>query len=462
MSNPKRRTAGPRLEALEGRDVPAVIGGIVYHDLNVNGLYDAGEQGLAGSTLQLRDEVGGLVASATSGADGRYEFAQRDNVTPGSGLSSFEAVFAESATDLTRTASVSKFDPALGTLLSVEVIAEGRITAQSKMENLGPGQASVKAEYSGHLAYQVQGLGASFQSDIDRELTDTLSAFDGVADLQGSSSKELSPVLMEGQFTTQTITDPAQMAAFMGTGSLEVSQEASATSCSCGPGNLMSMVKTSAQGKVKVVYHYTPSNEIGPGKYVVVQTPQPGGYADGRETKDNVTSITGSEKTDRIEIDIVTRNGRTEANNFGEITAASIGGQVYHDVNKNGRLDANTDANLPGVAMSLTGTDKFGGAVSLTTTTNGDGRYEFLGLVAGDYVITEVQQPAGYDQGTNVAGNLGGAVAGDTITVAVKSGDVGTGYDFGELKDALLPPPRVTDPYPPGTFGKFRFFDFIV
>ena len=52
MAAPKRRYPGPRLEVLEDRSVPAVIGGIVYNDANTNGLYDAGETPLAGVTLK--------------------------------------------------------------------------------------------------------------------------------------------------------------------------------------------------------------------------------------------------------------------------------------------------------------------------------------------------------------------------------------------------------------------------
>jgi hypothetical protein len=462
MSSQKRRQASPRLEALEARDVPAIIGGIVYHDANANGLFDSGEAGLPGSTLQLRDEAGGLIASTTSGADGRYQFTKRDNVAPGSGLTSYEAIFSDSPTDLTRSATVSQFDPTLGTLLSVDIIAEGSITSQTVMENLGRHLASVKTEYNASLAYQVQGLTSSLRSDISRELAGTLEAFDGVADLQGASARDFGPVRMNGQFTTQTISDPAQLAAFIGAGSLQVSQQASATSTSSGPGNLMSMVKTSAQGKVKVVYRYTPSNEIGPGKYVIVQTPQPNGYLDGRETKDNVTSITGSDKTDRIEVGVAGRNDQLLSNHFGEVKAASLSGTVYHDVNKNGTMEA-TEPRLAGVRMTLSGTDAFGNAVTRATVTNALGRYEFLSLLPGSYVITETQ-PAGYSQGTNVAGSLGGTVVEDTISVDVKSGDVGVGYDFGEIRDTVIPPPPLTNPpsYPPGTFGKFRFFDFLV
>lgn len=458
MTAPKR-PASPRLEALEDRWVPAVIGGVVYNDLNANGLFDAGEQGIGGTTLQLRDEAGGLVATTTSASNGQYQFTQRDNVSNQPAVSSFDAVFTSNPTDLTRTAQVSKFDPALGTLLSVELVAEGSLTSTAQMENLGPNQASIEAKLSGMLSYQVQGVTASLTSNLNRTLNGTLAAFDGQADLQGNSSTKFDNIKLQGQFTSVTITDQAQLAAFIGTDSLQVAQQASANSCACGPGNLLSMVRTTAEGKVKVVYHYTPSNEIGPGKYTVVET-QPGNYVDGRDTKDNVTPIPGSEKTDTIEVGVVNRTETKTNNNFGELQGASVAGKVYRDVDKNGSLGAG-DIMLPNVTVGLSGHDVYGNAVTRTTQTNGAGAYSFNLLLPGDYVIKETQ-PAGYDQGTNTVGSLGGTVQGDEFTVTITNGQAGTDYNYGEIRDVpITPPPIVTPPplvTPPGFTGKFYFF----
>src|SRR5262249_20375885 len=148
MKAPKR-PAGPRLETLEDRCVPAVIGGIVYQDLNANGLYDGGEQGIRSTTVQIPDEAGGLVATATTGADGHYQFTHRDNISNQPAVSSFDAVFASAPTDFTRTATVTQFDPALGTLLSIDLVADGSMTSTSQMENLGANAASIEAKLNG-------------------------------------------------------------------------------------------------------------------------------------------------------------------------------------------------------------------------------------------------------------------------------------------------------------------------
>lgn len=77
------RQAAPRLgaEGLESRLVPVVapclgaISGMVYVDANANAAFDAGDTPLQGVKLSLVDASGTVVKTATTGADGRYAFA---------------------------------------------------------------------------------------------------------------------------------------------------------------------------------------------------------------------------------------------------------------------------------------------------------------------------------------------------------------------------------------------------
>src|SRR5262245_5782507 len=94
-----RNRPRPQLDRLEGREVPAVIGGVVYHDLNCNGLFDGNEQGIANSTLQLIDaSTNQVVATTRSNSFGQYQFTARGNVQPGPGqvIKTFE--FSQSRT----------------------------------------------------------------------------------------------------------------------------------------------------------------------------------------------------------------------------------------------------------------------------------------------------------------------------------------------------------------------------
>ncbi len=76
--------------------------------------------------------------------------------------------------------------------------------------------------------------------------------------------------------------------------------------------------------------------------------------------------------------------------------AATVGDLVWNDANGNGIQDSG-EKGVGGVKVTLTGTDDLGNAVSLTTTTDGDGKYSFTGLRASDddgYTVT-VARPAG-------------------------------------------------------------------
>jgi len=59
--------------AFGNRPVPASISGSKFNDLNGNGIRDAGEPGLAGVTIQLRDS-GGQVTTTTTDASGAFSF----------------------------------------------------------------------------------------------------------------------------------------------------------------------------------------------------------------------------------------------------------------------------------------------------------------------------------------------------------------------------------------------------
>jgi len=115
---------------------------------------------------------------------------------------------------------------------------------------------------------------------------------------------------------------------------------------------------------------------------------------------------------------------------FGEIKASSISGHVYHDANDNGVRDPG-EAGIANATVTLNYTDPTG-ALAVDATTDAAGYYEFLGLRANTYKITETQ-PLGWKDGKDKAGSLGGNVSNDMISsVVVGVGVAGIDYDFGE------------------------------
>ena len=157
----------------------------------------------------------------------------------------------------------------------------------------------------------------------------------------------------------------------------------------------------------------------GAGDYLVVET-QPAGYGNAAEHGDNRATVTvGTSTPPQV--------------NFGERLGA-LSGLVYNDSNQNGRRDP-TEPAIPGVLVTLNGTDATGQPVSRTATTGKDGVFSFPNVAGGTYSLVETQ-PANYQDGIDTAGSAGGSAAptpGDTISgITMTAAQDATGYLFGE------------------------------
>jgi len=121
-------------------------------------------------------------------------------------------------------------------------------------------------------------------------------------------------------------------------------------------------------------------------------------------------------------------------------TTSSLSGYVYNDCDNDGVKDTG-EAAMSGVTVKLSGTDIYGKAVAVTTTTNTLGYYIFTGLNASNaagYTITETT-PSGYLDGKDVAGSLGGTAGNDFVkSILINTNSAGVNYNFGELASASL------------------------
>ena len=160
-----------------------------------------------------------------------------------------------------------------------------------------------------------------------------------------------------------------------------------------GAGNTQTSV-TDASG----VYAFA---DLPMGDYTISET-QPAGYGSGAVTPSNTIAVT---------LDVVSPD--SIGNDFSE-TVGTIAGSVFVD----GTLNP-----IAGVQVTLTGTDANGAPVTATTVTLADGTYQFAGLLAGDYTITETQ-PGGYAPGEVTPAN--------TIPIALAAGGNSAGNDFSE------------------------------
>src|SRR5262249_39108605 len=149
-------------------------------------------------------------------------------------------------------------------------------------------------------------------------------------------------------------------------------------------------------------YTYT---GLRPGSYVLTDG-QPAGFLDGKNTIGSQGGTASSTQLSNINLTFGV-NGVN--NNFGELAPGSVSGFVYDD-KQHAAVRRAGDPGIANVAIARAGIADLGNQVNLHPTTAGDGSYSFTSLRPGSYTITETQ-PAGFLQGTNNIGSLGGTKA---------------------------------------------------
>jgi hypothetical protein len=193
----------------------------------------------------------------------------------------------------------------------------------------------------------------------------------------------------------------------------------------------LTLTGTTAQGPVSLMatsdangaYSFT---NLQPGTYTITET-QPAGYADGL---DAVGSLGGTLANDAISAIVLNNNSNGINYNFGEGCNGALSGFVFCDTNNDGNKQAG-EGGIPNVAIQLTGTDTQG-PVNLTTSTDANGSYSFSNLRPGNYTLKETQ-PAGFTDGLDAVGTLGGTLANDQISnITLPQNGVGVNYNFGE------------------------------
>ena len=229
------------------------------------------------------------------------------------------------------------------------------------------------------------------------------------------------------------------------------------------PGVTITLTGTDANGNAVSVTTVTDAHgdyvfdKVAPGTYTVTET-RPAGYLPGLTRAGTVTgagSAPGSVPTSGTGVDagpsgsnapliqqirLGAPGSSSSGNNFASVRAASLSGHVYADIAPaNGQRDAG-EPPMPGVTVTLSGTDFLGRSVTKTLTTAADGGFSATGLLPGRYQLDETQ-PAGTGDGPEHLGLVGAAPRGTANPggvndrfgdIALASEEAGTDYDFGE------------------------------
>ena len=376
---------------------PATLSGHVYHDRNNNGIREAGEEGIAGVTIVVTPVSSISPQSPLTVTTDANGFYQVTGLAPG-------------VYNVVETQPVNWLDgqDRAGT---VNGTPRG-VTLNDRIDTitLQGGESGINYDFGELLPVEIHGR--VVYTDPDGNCPDVFLPSDQVRPVVGAVIK-----LYNSQ------------------------------------GNLVAETVTNNLGE----YHFV---ALPPGAYKVVEV-TPAGLID---SGDHVGYINGTKVGNRTENDTIANidlqsGQKGEHYDFCESEPASISGYVYHDRNNNG-LRQGGEEGISGVTIRLvayhTPVNPLNGAPSVeilgTTTTNAQGYYQFLGLpklvsgVNGNdnvvYTIEEVH-PAGWRDGLDAAGTVNGVVVGATHNdylnqLALKFGEHGVEYNFGEIKPASI------------------------
>jgi len=162
-----------------------------------------------------------------------------------------------------------------------------------------------------------------------------------------------------------------------------------------------------------------------PGTYCLVET-QPVNYKDGADLIGSVGGTVANDKLSAIVLSVVDSIDNT----FLE-TGPNLSGWVYHDngyenVFADDIVTAGRERPIPMTTITLKQADcttdyDYNGATAGTNNTNQTstlGAFSFMNLLAGTYCLVETQ-PAGYRDGADLIGSVGGTVANDRLSAIV-------------------------------------------
>ncbi|SDG56886.1 MULTISPECIES: SdrD B-like domain-containing protein [unclassified Duganella] len=451
----------------------ATIGDRVWEDKNGNGVQDAGEAGIVGVKVELKDESGNLVKTTTTGADGKYSFT----VDPGK-----YAISVTAPAGMTATGQHDGVDS-----LDSDINAAG----QSDLVTLTAGQVNNNVDagfYKGATLGDrvwldsnrngVQDSGDTGVAGVKVLLLDAAGNPTGVSattDATGSYSfSNLKPGTYSVQFDKSTL--PANFAftnADVGDdgkdsdANISTGKTASVTLNSGDVNNTLDAGIVAVQGKLgdtvwedkngngvqdageaglagvtvqlkdssgKVVQTTTTATDgkysftADPGSYTVSVNAPSGYQFTGKDagSDDNKDSDFGANGQSGA----ITLNANDNITNIdaGLYKYATVGDRVWLDSNKNGAQDSG-EGGVAGVKVKLL--DANGNQVGVTATTDASGNYLFSNLKPGSYSVV-------FDKSTLPEGMTFGNAAGTTQSVTLTSGQVDKTLDIGVLAAATI------------------------
>ncbi|MBD1889535.1 SdrD B-like domain-containing protein [Coleofasciculus sp. FACHB-SPT9] len=391
------------------------IGTLVYNDLNGNGIQDAGEKGISGVTVTLKDANGNVIATTTTDANGNYIFNNLPNGTYIVDVTDPTGFKLTTNNDLL-SVTISPNNPNFSNA-NFGFLAGGTIGDRVFNDTNGNG---IQDEGEPGISGVVVTLKNANGAVIATTTTDANGNYNfsglplgnyivEVADPAGftlTTNNDSSPVSLTAAAPIVNNVDFGFRQANGSIGDLVFNDlDGNGTKDPDEPGisgvtvtlrdangNIIATTTTDANGN----YSFT---NLPVGNYIIDVT-DPAGFT--LTTSNDSVPVTFTPGKAVTNIDFGFRK-----------PGASFGNRVFNDTNGNGTQDAG-ETGIGGVTLTLKDAN---GNIIATTITDANGNYVFSGLAAGTYTV-EVSNPPGLTLTTNNASFRVTVTANQTVTNA--------------------------------------------
>lgn len=174
-----------------------------------------------------------------------------------------------SSTNWSTNLTFPLFNPALGTLTSIDFELSGNVLGNVQFESLDAEPATINTQLQAQITLTRPDTSTLVVILPAANNTDSVTAFDGSLDFGGTSGKSYLGIsaFASNSFTTSA---PADLALFTGLGNISLPTSAAGQSAGSGAGNLVTIFQTQADAQVKVTYHFDA---------ITTSAPEPGSVA---------------------------------------------------------------------------------------------------------------------------------------------------------------------------------------
>ncbi len=175
-------------------------------------------------------------------------------------------------TDWTTSLTVTKFDPALGVLQSIDFVLTGRVQGSAAFESRDAKANVITTNLSASITLDRPDNSQLAVVVPLVSMMTSATAYDGVLDFGGTSGATFNGLQSSLVDTVAGDKAASDLALFTGSsgapGSISLSAAATGQSSASGSGNLVSQFTTNAGADFTVTYNYTPAPE--PGTYALM------------------------------------------------------------------------------------------------------------------------------------------------------------------------------------------------